>query len=89
MVKDFPRLSNEYRKGMTPDTQTMKIKEGDSIYASKSFKWSFYILSVGFLFLILTKVFNPNSETTWSSLGVIGFGLLFYGVMIRGQKKNN
>ena len=89
LVKDFPKLSNEYQKGMTPDTQTMKIKEGESIYASKSFKWIFYFLSAGFLVLILTKVFNPNSETTWSSLGVIGSGLLFYGVMIRGQKKNN
>ena len=89
LVKDFPKLSNEYRKGLTPDTKTMKIKEGESIYASKSFKWIFYFLSAGFLVLILTKVFNPNSETTWSSLGVIGFGLLFYGVMIRGQNKNN
>lgn len=89
LVKDFPKLSNEFRNGMTPDAQTMKIKEGESFYANKSFKWIFYFLSAGFLVLILTKIFNPNSETTWSSLGVIGSGLLFYGVMILGQKKNN
>lgn len=82
MVKEFPRLSNEYRNGMTPDTQTMKIKEKVSIYASNSIKWIFYFLSAGFLVLILAKIFNPNSETTWSSLGVIGSGLLFYGVML-------
>jgi hypothetical protein len=89
LVKDFPKLSNEYRKGMTPDSQTLKINEGESIYASKSFKWIFYFLSAGFVVLVLTKVFNSNSETTWSSLGVIGFGLLFYGVMIRTQNRNN
>ncbi len=89
LVKDFPRLSNEYRNGMTPDNKTVKIKEGESMYASKSFKWIFYFLSAGFLVLVLAKVFNPNSETTWSSLGVIGSGLMFYGVMIRGQKNNN
>ncbi len=89
LVKDFPKLSNEYQKELTHDTQTIKIKDGESIYANKSFKWIFYFLLVGFLVLILTKVFNPNSETTWSSLGVIGSGLLFYGVMIRGRKNNN
>lgn len=89
LVKEFPRLSNEYRNGMTSNTDTAKINEGESIYASKYFKWIFYLLSTGFIVLVLTKVFNPNSETTWSSLGVIGSGLLFYGVMIKGQKMNN
>jgi hypothetical protein len=89
MVKDFPKLSNEYKNGLTPDNQTKSIKEGESIYASKSFKWVFYFISAGFLVLVLTKVVNPDSETTWSALGVIGSGLLFYGLMIKGQKKNN
>lgn len=88
LVKEFPRLSNEYRNGITTNTDTVKINEGESIYAGKSFKWIFYFLSAAFLALLLTKIFNPNSETTWSSLGVIGSGLLFYDVMIKGQKNN-
>jgi hypothetical protein len=89
LVKDFPKLSNEYISELTSGNQTKSIKQGESIYANKSFKWVFYFMSVGFLVIVLTKVFNPNSETTWSSLGVIGSGLLFYGLMIKGQKKNN
>lgn len=89
LVKDFPRLSNEYRNGLTPDNKSVKIKEGESMYARKSFKWAFYFLLSGFLILVMTKIFNPDSGTTWSSLGVIGSGILFYGMMIHGQKKNN
>ncbi len=89
LVKDFPRLSNDYKNGLDSDTEIKPIKEGESIYASKSFRWVFYFLLAGFLILALTKVFNPNSGTTWSSLGVIGSGVLFYGMMIIGQKKNN
>ncbi|MBW8332554.1 MAG: hypothetical protein K0M40_11075 [Prolixibacteraceae bacterium] len=89
LVKDFPKLSNEYKNVLASDNQTQSIKKGESIYASKSFRWVFYFMSVGFSVLVLTKVFNPNSETTWIALGVLGNGLLFYGLMIKGQKKNN
>jgi hypothetical protein len=89
LVKDFPKLWNEYRNSTNTDNQTVKIKEGESIYASNSFKWTFYFLIALFLVLLLAKVFNPNSGTRWSSLGIIGSGLLFYGSMIQGQKKNN
>ena len=83
LVKDFPRLSNKYRKGTGSNNGTTTIEEGVSIYASKGFKWIFYFMTFGFIILILTKIFNPDSGTTWSSLGVIGTGLLFYGVMIK------
>jgi len=89
LVKDFPKLSNEYKNGLASDNQTQSIKKGESIHASKSFRWVFYFMSAGFSVLVLTKVFNPNSETTWIALGVLGNGLLFYGLMIKGQKKNN
>lgn len=89
LVKDFPRLSNDYKKGLEPDSEIKPIKEGENIYASKSFRWVFYFLLTGFLILAMTKVFNPDSGTTWSSLGVIGSGVLFYGMMIIGQKRNN
>lgn len=89
LVKDFPKLSNEFKNGMTTDNQTKKIKEGESIFASKSFRWIFYFLSTVFLVLVVTKVFNSESETRWSALGVIGSGLLFYGLLIKGQRTNN
>ncbi len=89
LVKDFPILSNDYKNELDSETEIKLIKEGESIYASKSFRWVFYFLLTGFLILALTKVFNPDSGTTWSSLGVIGSGVLFYGMMILGQKKNN
>ena len=89
LIKDFPRLSNKYKAGTGTKIETQTIKEGKSIYANKGFKWIFYILALGFIILLLTKILNPESETTWSSLGVIGTGLLFYGVMIKEKKKNN
>lgn len=89
LIKDFPRLSNKYKTGTDTNIETQTIKEGKSIYANKGFKWIFYILTLGFIILLLTKILNPESETTWSSLGVIGTGLLFYGAMIMEKKKNN
>ena len=89
LVKDFPRLSNDFRKGTLADNDTSLIKVGETIYASKSFKWVFYFMLVGFLVLVLTKLFDTESKTSWSSLGIIGSALLFYGLMIKGQKKNN
>lgn len=89
LVKEFPRLSNEFKSGIDSKFETKPITKGESIYASKSFRWVFYFMLTGFLFLGLTKVFNPDSGTTWSSLGVIGSGVLFYGLMIKGKKNNN
>jgi hypothetical protein len=88
LVRDFPKLSNEYRNIIPIDNQTIKIKQGESLYTSKSFKWVFYFLLALFLVLLLTKVFNPNSGSTWSSLAIIGSGLLFYGGMILEKKRN-
>ena len=84
LIKDFPRLSNEYRKGTIIDNDSSMISKGESIYASKSFKWIFYFMSVVFLILVLIKILNPESTTRWASLGVIGCALLFYGLMIKG-----
>jgi hypothetical protein len=88
LVKDFPKLSNDFKNGIDSEHVTKPIKEGESIYASKSFRWVFYFMLTGFLILALTKVFNPSSETTWSAIGVIGSGVLFYGLMIKGQRNN-
>jgi len=89
LIKDFPRLSNEYRKGTVVENDTSLISKGESLYASKSFKWIFYFMSVVFLILVLTKIFNPESTTRWASLEIIGCALLFYGLMIKGLNKNN
>ena len=89
LIKDFPRLSNKYKTGTDSNIKTKTIKEGKSIYANKGFKWILYIFMIVFIILLLTKIFNPESGTTWGSLGVIGTGLLFYGFMIKEKKKNN
>ena len=87
LIKDFPRLSNKYKIGTGSNIETRTINEGKSIYAHKGFKWIFYILTLGFIILLLTKILYPELETTWSSLGVIGTGLLFYGVMIKEKRR--
>ena len=89
LVKDFPRLSNDFKKGLESNDDSKVIKEGESIYASKTFRWIIYFMLTVFLILAFTKVFNPDSVTSWSSLGVIGFAVLFYGMMIIRQKRNN
>jgi cell division protein FtsW (lipid II flippase) len=88
LVKNFQQLSNEYRKGTVADNDTTLIKEGESIYASKSFKWAFYLMAFVFLILLLNIIFNPDYGT-WSSFGVIGGALIFYGVRVIRQNKNN
>ena len=89
LIKDFPILSNKYKTGTATNIETQTIKEGKSIYANKGFKWILYVFTLGFIILLLTKILNPESETTWSSLGVIGTGLMFYGAMIMEKKENN
>lgn len=85
LLKDFPKLSNKFKKGMNTENK-MTIKEGKTIYETIAFKWVFYIMIVGFLIIITTKIINPESGSSWSSLGTIGFGLLFYGAMIKERK---
>lgn len=87
LVTDFPKLSNDYKNGLDSEPGINSVKKGKSIYESKSFRWVFYFLFACFLFLVLTKVFNPDSGTTWISLFVIGFALLFYGKMILAHKR--
>lgn len=89
LVKEFPRLSNDYRNRKISDNYKFKIILGKSIHDSKFFKWNFYLLLTGFILLILIKVFIPNSGSTWGILGALGSALLFYGTMIQRQKKKN
>ncbi len=58
LVKDFSRLSNQYKIALKSDTEMKLIKEGVSIYASKSFRWIFYLFIAGFLLLVIAKVLN-------------------------------
>ena len=88
LVKDFPKLSNEFKEA-TASNNKATITEGESIYASKAFKWIFYFMLGGFIILLTGKILNSESGITWSSLGVIGCGILFYGTMIIGKGKFN
>ena len=89
LVKEFPKLSNEYRNKEVSDNQKFKIIEGKSIYDSKFFKWIFYFLLSALLLLTLNKILDQNSETTWSTLAILGSGFAFYAIMIRRQKMKN
>lgn len=88
LVKDFPKLSNQYKSGLDADIKTKTIKEGETIYQSKSFRWFFYFLMLGFLFLVILKVLTPNSETSWGPLMIIGSAVAFYGIMNRNHKRS-
>lgn len=88
LIREFPRLSNEYKQGTVTDDKKI-IKEGESIYSSKAFKWSFFFMLGGFLILLIGKIINPESGSTWSAIGVIGGGVFFYGIMILEKRKNN
>lgn len=89
LVKEFPRLSNDYRNKEVTNNQKFEIIKGKSFYESKSFKLIFYFLVTALLLLIINKIINPNSETTWSAVGMLGSGLLFYGTMIQWKKIKN
>lgn len=89
LVKDFPKLANEYMKksisdnDITANSDVPLIYKGESFYASRHFRWIFYFMTVIFFVLLLTKMFNSESSIRWSSLGLIGCGLLFYGFKMR------
>jgi hypothetical protein len=87
-ISDFPKLSNEFLKGETSNHKC-RIKEGETIYEGKAFKWILYFMTVGFLALLVAKILNPDSSSSWGSLGVIGSGILFYGTMALRKRKNN
>ena len=87
LLKDFTRLENEFREGQISNSK-VTINEGETIYASKAFKWIFYFMLGGFVILLTGKIINSESGSTWSSLGVIGSAILFYGTMIL-RKRNN
>ncbi len=86
LIQDFPKLSNEFKDAKDPNSK-LKIKEGEIIYASKAFKWIIFFILAGFLILLVGKILNPESDTRWGSIGVIGCGLLFYTTMIKEKKK--
>jgi hypothetical protein len=89
LVKEFPKLSNDYRNKVVVENQKFEIIEGKSFYESKSFKWIFYFLMSALLLLISNKIINPKAETAWSALGILGSAILFYGTMIRRKKIKN
>ena len=87
LLNDFPALSNKFREGKTSES-SLTIVEGKTIYESKEFKWVFYFMVVVFIVLLSDKLFNSGSEMSWSALGVLTSGVLFYWAMtFRKHKK--
>ncbi|QNL22220.1 hypothetical protein HZR84_09815 [Hyphobacterium sp. CCMP332] len=82
LVHEFQTISNNFKNTDQLTIHDNWIEKAPNPYKTKSFKYAFYFLSLGFILLTLIKIFNPNESIAWSSLGVIFFGLLFYGSMI-------
>lgn len=85
-VKDFPRLSNKFKKEVDSDASLNSIAVGKSKYESKSFKKSFYILLTAFLILCIVKIINSDTLKSWGSFGVIGCAIGYYWSMIKAKK---
>ncbi|MGE0561771.1 MAG: hypothetical protein AB7O47_08140 [Flavobacteriales bacterium] len=88
-VKEFPKQSNNYKNGILSEVEANYIEEGKSLYESKSFRYVFYFLSTGVIILLINKIFDSKSETSWGVLGVLVSGMLFYGLMIKNRTKKN
>lgn len=88
LVKDFPRLSNKFKREIEGDNDTGLniIAEGKSKYETKSFRQSIYALLVVFLILCIVKIVNSGSLTSLWSLGVIGSAISFYWLMIKTKE---
>jgi hypothetical protein len=86
LLNDFPSLSNKFREGKVSD-EKFKIKEGKTIYEGWAFKWAFVFMVIGFIFMLAEKLSNPESTTSWSSIGVVGSGVFFYRAMILKKNK--
>ena len=85
LINDFPKVSNQF-KGSSSLRKDI-IKEGESFYTSKHFKWVFYVFSALFILLLFNKIINPQSELKWSPLIIIGSGLSFYYIQMLLKKK--
>ena len=89
LIKNFPKMSNELKQRQTSSQEMTLIKEGESFYASKSFRWFFYFMAFGFLILFFAKVINTEFKTTWGTLGVLGSALVFYGLRMKRHRNKN
>jgi hypothetical protein len=86
LKKDFPKYSNEYRQGIALNKDQI-IKEGESIYENKAFKWIYLCMLWGFAILFIATITNPKLAFAWDSIGILGSGILFYGAMILKKRK--
>lgn len=85
-VKDFPRLSNKFKKQVGSEASLNSISEGKSKYESKSFRQSIYILLTVFLILCIVKIISSAELKSWAPLGVIGCAIGYYWLMMKAKK---
>jgi len=83
----FPVLANRYRNQNTLEEKTQKIEQGESFYASKEFRWIFYVMVAMFVPVVILLIISPNSKVNWGVLMVIASALAFYGIMIKANGK--
>ena len=83
--ENFPNLANYYRSKNVPE-EAKDIEEGENFYATKEFRWIYYILAIIFIFIVIFSILF-NSITNWGNLVAIACALVFYGIMIKTNKK--
>ena len=82
-IEEFPKLEKQMNTN-----KELGIQEGQSEYLSGSFQWALILMTVGGIFILINKLVDPNSGTSWSALATIFFGIIYYWFNINVEKTN-
>jgi hypothetical protein len=86
---DFVKFHAQFPKNLEQinEINDKEIKKGKTFYQEAGFKWLMIFMTAGVALIFGNKLLNPESGTSWGTLGVLGTAILFYWLQIR--KKNN
>ena len=85
--ESFPDLANRYRSQNAPEGEVETIEKGESFYATKEFRWIYYIMAIIFILIVIFSIISFDSITNLGNLAIIACALAFYGIMIKANKK--
>lgn len=86
---DFARFHAQFPKNLIHinEINNKEINKGYTFYEEAGFKWLMVFMTAGAALIFGNKLLNPESGTSWGTLGVVGTAILFYWLQIR--RKNN
>lgn len=87
LISDFPKLANTYKINSTSGNDTIPIHEGKNIYATKAFRWLFYLLIFLAIFIVITSLLSNDFQTSMGAIGLIIASIIFYAWMIKKYKR--